>query len=68
MSTTQIQDQLERAIDRVWHGGQRISEAGKVMQTFEKRMTINGLTARYKLVVDTAANRIVTFFPAISGG
>ncbi|MBK9265806.1 MAG: RHS domain-containing protein [Polyangiaceae bacterium] len=62
-----IERQLERAMGQVWHSGQRISDPNRIMQTFEKRMTINGMSARYRMVVDTANNRIVTFFPALGG-
>ncbi len=62
----QIESQLRRAMGRVWSQGQRISSTNSVMQVFEKRMTINGLSARYRLLVDTANNKVVTFFPALS--
>jgi RHS repeat-associated protein len=63
----QIRRKLESGMNRVWHSGTRISNPGKAMQIFEKRMSINGLSAGYRLVVDTANNRVVTFFPVLSG-
>jgi RHS repeat-associated protein len=65
-SAADVERQLERAMERMWHSGQRISDPNRVMQTFERRMTINGMSARYRMVVDTANNRIITFFPALS--
>lgn len=36
----------------------------KILQTFEKKMTVNGFTATYRVSMDsTDGNRIVTFFP-----
>lgn len=44
--------------------GTRVSDPARRMQTYEKRMIVNGMRARYRLVVDSDdGNRIITFFP-----
>ncbi|MEU5534999.1 hypothetical protein [Streptomyces sp. NPDC020362] len=41
------------------------SDLARRIQTFEKRMTVNGMSARYRLIVDSEdGNRVITFLPA----
>ena len=61
-SGTTIEEIIE-GIKQVYSTGARASDnPNKVMQTFEKRITINGESANYRLSVDTANNRVITFF------
>ncbi|MGG8166919.1 hypothetical protein PGO42_09160 [Klebsiella aerogenes] len=49
--------------------GTRQSDPSRTIQTFEKRLNINGLRTNYRLVVDSAdGNRIITMFPMLGGG
>ncbi|MEU0597289.1 RHS repeat-associated core domain-containing protein [Streptomyces sp. NPDC006393] len=61
-STTRAQ--VEKAAQTMIDKGTRVSDPARRMQTFEKRMVVNGMRARYRLVVDSEdGNRIITFFP-----
>jgi RHS repeat-associated protein len=61
--TTRVQ--VQRAIKVVARRGLRISDPGKVMQVFERSMSINGRRDVVHLVVDTSRNMVVTFFPKV---
>ncbi|SED01445.1 putative T7SS-secreted protein [Streptomyces sp. TLI_105] len=64
MPPTTTRAQVEAAAEKMVEKGNRISDPNNQYQTFEKRMTVNGMRANYRLVVDsTDGNRIVTFFP-----
>ncbi|MGW2299850.1 putative T7SS-secreted protein [Streptomyces sp. NPDC001809] len=64
MPPTTTRAQVEAAAERMVEKGNRVSDPNNQYQTFEKRMTVNGMRANYRLVVDsTDGNRIVTFFP-----
>lgn len=61
-STTRTQ--VEKAAETMIEKGTRVSDPARRMQTYEKRMIVNGMRARYRLVVDSDdGNRIITFFP-----
>ena len=60
--------QLQRAAREVVGRGVRISEPGRRIQTFERRITINGQSDRVRVVVDTADGRVITMFPVRGGG
>ncbi|MEU4351319.1 RHS repeat-associated core domain-containing protein [Streptomyces sp. NPDC023838] len=61
-STTRAQ--VEEAAQNMIDKGTRVSDPSRRMQTFEKRMIVNGHRARYRLIVDSEdGNRIITFFP-----
>jgi hypothetical protein len=60
--------QIEAGAKQLVAKGNRISDPSRQIQTFEKHMTINGKSARYRVVVDSAdGNRIITMFP-VEGG
>ncbi|MFJ5138270.1 putative T7SS-secreted protein [Streptomyces sp. NPDC088707] len=64
MPPTTTRAQVEAAAEKMVEKGNRMSDPNNQYQTFEKRMTVNGMRANYRLVVDsTEGNRIVTFFP-----
>ncbi|MFJ9822554.1 DUF6531 domain-containing protein [Streptomyces sp. NPDC101151] len=68
MPPSTTRDQVEKAIRIMVKRGQRMSSPGRQLQTFEKRMTVNGLSARYRLIVDSHdGNRVITFFPVGKG-
>ncbi|WP_240362600.1 MULTISPECIES: hypothetical protein [unclassified Streptomyces] len=55
---------MEKAAETMIEKGTRVSDPARRMQTYEKRMIVNGMRARYRLVVDSDdGNRIITFFP-----
>jgi hypothetical protein len=58
--------QLERAADIIVKKGVRISDPNNVIQVFEKRMKINGLSDRVRIIVDSTDGYIITMFPARS--
>ncbi|MFI9588200.1 putative T7SS-secreted protein [Streptomyces sp. NPDC052236] len=64
MPPTTTRAQVEAAAEKLVERGTRISDPDRTIQTFEKRMTVDGMRARYRLVVDsTDGNRVITFFP-----
>ncbi|MFH8731852.1 DUF6531 domain-containing protein [Streptomyces sp. NPDC017964] len=64
MPPTTTRPQVEQAAQTMIEKGTRVSDPARRIQTFEKRMTVNGMRARYRLVVDSDdGNRIITFFP-----
>jgi hypothetical protein len=54
--------QIMKAIELVYEKGTRVGDPKKIMQTFEKRLKINGESANYRLSVDTANNEVISFF------
>lgn len=54
--------QIIEAINTVYATGTRVSHPSRIMQTFEKRIKVNGVSANYRLSVDTAQSDVVTFF------
>ena len=61
-STTR--DHVLDAATKIVRKGTRISDPGKTVQTFEKRMKVNGMRGRFSVSVDsTDGNNIITFFP-----
>ncbi|MBN0046996.1 RHS repeat protein [Streptomyces actuosus] len=64
MPPSTTRGQVEKAVRTMIERGQRVSDPGRRIQTFEKRMTVNGMSARYRLIVDSEdGNRVITFFP-----
>ncbi|MBT2456501.1 RHS repeat-associated core domain-containing protein [Streptomyces sp. ISL-86] len=64
MPPTTTRQQVEEAAEIMIEKGNRVSDPARQIQTFEKRMTVNGMRARYRLIVDSEdGNRIITFFP-----
>ncbi|MCZ4121138.1 RHS repeat-associated core domain-containing protein [Streptomyces sp. H39-S7] len=64
MPPTTTREQVLKAATTAVRKGNRISDPAKRMQLFEKKMTVNGFTAKYHVLVDSHdANRVVTFFP-----
>ncbi len=60
-------EQVENAADTVVTKGVRISKPHKQMQTYEKRVKVNGQADRVRVIVDSADNnRVITAFPARS--
>lgn len=61
--------QLESASNQIIKKGKRVTEdITKRMQTFEKKMTINGKTDLVRMTVDAGDNnRIITMFPVRGG-
>ena len=55
-------NQILDGINQVFSKGTRVSDPKKVMQTFEKRIKLNGESANYRLIVDTNNGDVVTFF------
>jgi RHS repeat-associated protein/fibro-slime domain-containing protein len=59
--------QITRLAEQLVSGGQRISKATSRIQVYERRATVNGLHARYRVVVDSHdGNRVISIFPALS--
>jgi hypothetical protein len=54
--------QIIDAIEEVFSKGKRISDPNRSIQTFEKRIKINGETGQYKLVVDDVKKEIISFY------
>ncbi len=64
MPPSTTREQVEKAARTMIERGQRVSDPARRIQTFEKRMTVNGMSARYRLIVDSEdGNRVITFFP-----
>ena len=57
-------EQIFDAIGEVYSGGVRVSNPKKTVQTFERRIKINGENANYRLVVDQKSQEVITFFKA----
>ncbi len=60
-------EQLQAAADEIVQKGVRTSDPTRTVQIFERRMTINGMRARYKLVVDTVDDGVITMYPEFGG-
>jgi hypothetical protein len=57
-------DQIKWAAEKLIASGKRNTDPNLPIQTFVKRMVINGKRANYKIVVDSDdGNRIITMFP-----
>jgi hypothetical protein len=54
--------QIIKGIDEVYSKGKRLGDASNTMQTFEKRIKINGESGVYKLVVNTQSEEIISFY------
>ncbi|MFF3879111.1 RHS repeat-associated core domain-containing protein, partial [Streptomyces sp. NPDC001978] len=64
MPPSTTRDQVHAAAKKIVKRGTRISDPSKRIQTYEKRMTVNGFSARYSVTVDSHdGNNIITFFP-----
>jgi hypothetical protein len=60
--------QLERAAKEIVEKGLRISKPGQRMQSFQRKMKINGRVDLIQIIVDSYdGNRVVTMFPARGG-
>jgi RHS repeat-associated protein len=55
-------EQIVDAIGEVYTKGVRNSNINDSVQSFSKRININGQVANYKLIVDKATNTVITFF------
>ncbi|OCG00906.1 hypothetical protein [Gilliamella sp. wkB112] len=59
---------IEKYAAEIIRSGTRQSDPSKIIQTFTKKLNINGLRANYKLIVDSVdGNRIITMFPMLGG-
>lgn len=59
----QVQQAAEEAVSR----GTRQSNPQRRIQTFERRMTVNGQRANYRVVVDSMDDSVITMFPILGG-
>lgn len=59
--------ELEGVAQEVVSDGNRISPSHRRIQTFEKRVSVNGRPLRVRVIVDAADGRVITMFPVISG-
>lgn len=60
-------EQIEGAPDAVVTKGVRVSDPSRRMQTYEKRVKVNGKVDRVRVIVDSADNnRVITTFPVRS--
>jgi RHS repeat-associated protein len=60
--------QLDRAAQDLVKKGTRVSDPSSPLQIFEKRMVVNGVRDRVRVVVDPDdANRVITIFPVRGG-
>lgn len=55
-------EQIFEAVGDVYSKGTRVSNPSKAVQTFERRIKINGETGNYRLIVDQKNQEVVTFF------
>ncbi|MEU4475645.1 DUF6531 domain-containing protein, partial [Micromonospora sp. NPDC023888] len=61
-------DQLTAAAETIVQRGTRISDPARRLQTFEKKMKINGVRDWVRVIVDSDdANRVITIFPVRQG-
>ncbi len=60
-------DQLQSAAEEIVEKGVRQSDPTKPVQSFERRMTINGLRENYRVVMSTDDDSVITMFP-VQGG
>ncbi|WP_290439858.1 RHS repeat-associated core domain-containing protein [Streptomyces sp. M1013] len=57
-------EQVHAAAKKAVRNGTRISDPGRRIQNFQKRMKVNGMYARFQVTVDSHdGNNIITFFP-----
>lgn len=59
--------QLQGAARQIVGRGRRISDPSRQIQTFERRITINGQSDNVRVIVDTADGRVITMFPVRGG-
>lgn len=60
-------DQITEAAEYLVEKGTRTSDPARRLQVFERRMKVNGMRARYRVVVDSHdTNRVITIFPVLS--
>jgi hypothetical protein len=59
--------QLQRAAEIVVSRGMRISDPGRRMQTFERRITVNGKSDNVRVRLDSRDGRVITIFPVRGG-
>ncbi|MBX3466133.1 MAG: RHS repeat-associated core domain-containing protein [Planctomycetes bacterium] len=60
--------QVEAAAREVVSRGVRVSDPQRRIQTFERRVTVNGRPDNVRVVVDTADGSVITVFPVRGGG
>ncbi|NUP09131.1 MAG: hypothetical protein HOW73_24030 [Polyangiaceae bacterium] len=65
-SEAKMREALTKGMNEVWGKGARNTAPGATMQVFEKRLKVGEQSARHVLVVDTARNEVITFFPRLS--
>ncbi|MFF7606103.1 RHS repeat-associated core domain-containing protein [Streptomyces parvulus] len=57
-------EQVHAAAKKAVRNGTRISDPGRRIQNFQKRMKVNGMYGRFQVTVDSHdGNNIITFFP-----
>ena len=60
--------QIQKGANKIVAKGKRISDPSKQIQTFEKKVVINGRKDVVRVVTDSHdGNRIITMFPVITG-
>ncbi|WP_433131723.1 DUF6531 domain-containing protein [Micromonospora sp. CA-240977] len=61
-------DQLTAAAETIVQRGTRVSDPARRLQTFEKKLKINGVRDWVRVIVDSDdANRVITIFPVRQG-
>lgn len=55
-------EQIINGIEEVYSKGTRTLDPNKGVQIFEKRISLNGISENYRLLVDNQQNYIITFF------
>ena len=59
--------QLQSAAEEMVEQGVRQSNPIAPVQTFERRMTINGMRANYRLIMNVEDGSVITMFPILGG-
>ncbi len=59
--------QLQEAAESVVRDGTRISDPGRRLQTYERKLVVNGQRDWVRVVVDTTDNHVITIFPVRGG-
>ena len=60
--------QLDDAAQQLVRKGTRVSDPNRQLQVFEKRIKVNGLRDRVRVIVDSQdANRVISIFPVRGG-
>ncbi|HMU65296.1 MAG TPA: hypothetical protein PKD35_11505, partial [Nitrosomonas sp.] len=61
--------QLQSAANKIVGKGKRISDSSRRIQTFEKKISVNGQKDLVRVIVDSEdGNRVITMFPVRGGG